>query len=220
MLGLIAGLVGLVSSLATTVGPAIATVAKTIVALAPTLEKIIAVGNVISGIAQILGVLNPGENTEDLGAKAMQDGTRPRMQDESAESYLNYLRNDVVLDKTKQAHMSESDRMACIATGSALVMATAAEKSGLDLTPEYVANVSKAGVSASAAWTIASKFKENNVEINKFNEYFSNELSGQEVLEVNQTLKESVKEINPDMSDKEIRAEINNMGREISASEV
>lgn len=220
MFGIIAGLVGAtigaISSIASTVGPAIAAVATTIAKVAPTIEKIITFANVVSGIAQILGVLEPDENPEDLGAKAMQDGTRPRMADESAEEYLNYLKNDVELDKEKQAQMDDKDRLACIATGSALVLSTIAEKENIELSPEFVSNVSKTSLAAGDALKIASKFKDNNIEVNKFNDYFNNNLSGEELSEVNQVMKDSVKEIHPDMSEKEIRAEINNMGTDIA----
>lgn len=223
MLGILAGLVGAaigaISSIASTVGPAIAAVATTIAKVAPTIEKIITFANVVSGIAQILGVLESDENPEDLGAKAMQDGTRPRMADESAEEYLNYLKNDVELDKEKQAQMDDKDRLACIATGSALVLSTIAEKENIELSPEFVSNVSKTSLAAGDALKIASKFKDNNIEVDKFNDYFNNNLSGEELSDVNQVMKDSVKEIHPDMSEKEIRAEINNMGTDIASKE-
>ena len=223
MFGIIAGIVsaavGVISSIASSIGPAVAAVATTIAKLAPTLEKIITVANVISGIAQLLGVLEPDENPEDIGAKAMQEGTRPRMPDESPEEYLNYLKNDVELDKEKQLQMDEKDRLACIATGSAIVLSAIAEKENLDISPEYVSNIAKAGLAASDALKIASKFKENNIEIDKFNDYFNNALPSDEISSVNSTLKESISEIHPDMSEKEIRAEISNMGNEISKQE-
>ncbi len=213
---LVGAAIGVISSIASTVGPVIAAAATTIAKLAPTLEKIITFANVVSGIAQLLGVLNVDENPEDIGAKAMQEGTRPRMANETAEEYLNYLKNDVELDKEKQAQMDEKDRLACIATGSAIVMSTIAEKEDINLSPEFVSNVSKTSLAASDTLKIISKFKENNLELDKFNDYFNNNLSGNELLNVNHTLKESVKEIHPDMSEKEIRSEINNMTNDIS----
>ena len=135
-------------------------------------------GNVVSDIAKILGVLGPEENAEDIGAKAMQEGTRPREINESAQDYLDYLRNEVELDREKQAKMDEKDRMACIAAGSALVLATTAEKNDVELTPTYIANASKSRLlSADNILKMAHKFKDNNIEINKFNEYFDNNLS-------------------------------------------
>ena len=46
-------------------------------------------------------------------------------------------------------------------------------------------------------------------------EYFDNNLSGNELLKTHETIKAVVKEINPDMSEKEIRNEITNMESEI-----
>lgn len=216
LLGIVSAAVSVISSIAATVGPAIATVAKTIVSLAPTLQKVIIFGNVVSDIAKILGVLGPEENAEDIGAKAMQEGTRPREINESAQDYLDYLRNEVELDREKQAKMDEKDRMACIAAGSALVLATTAEKNDVELTPTYIANASKSRLmSADNILKMAYKFKDNNIEINKFNEYFDNNLSGNELLKTHETIKTVVKEINPDMSEKEIRNEITNMESEI-----
>lgn len=217
LLGIVSAAVSVISSIAATVGPAIATVAKTIVSLAPTLQKVIIFGNVVSDIAKILGVLGPEENAESIGAKAMQEGTRPREINESAQDYLDYLRNEVELDREKQAKMDEKDRMACIAAGSALVLATTAEKNDVELTPTYIANASKSRLmSADNILKMAHKFKDNNIEINKFNEYFDNNLSGNELLKTHETIKTVVKEINPDMSEKEIRNEITNMESEIN----
>lgn len=211
--------IGVISSIASTVGPAIVATATAIAKIAPTLEKILTFANVVSGIAQLLGVLDPDENPEDIGAKAMQEGTRPRMANESAEEYLNYLKNDVELDKEKQAQMDEKERLACVATGSALVLSTIAEKNDINMSPEFVSNVSKTSLAAADTLKVISKFKGNNIELDKFNDYFNNNLSGNELSNVNQTLKESIKEINPDMSEKEIRAEINNMAKDISTQE-
>ena len=112
--------------------------------------------------------------------------------------------------------MDEKDRMACIAAGSALVLATTAEKNDVELTPTYIANASKSRLmSADNILKMAHKFKDNNIEINKFNEYFDNNLSGNELLKTHETIKTVFKEINPDMSEKEIRNEITNMESEI-----
>lgn len=203
--------VGVVSSIAATVGSAVASVARSLISIAPRMEELDLISKIITAIGRILGILPPEENVDDIGAKTMQEGTRPRMPEETAEEYLDYLRNEVELDKEKLAKMSEAEKMACLATGSAIVMEAAAEKSDVVLTPTYVVNASRAGLEAAAVLAIAHKFKENNIDIDKFGAFFNNELSGKDVSVVYQSLKDGVGNIHPEMSDKEIRAEINKM---------
>ena len=213
--GIASAAIGIVSGVVSTIGSVAASVARTIISIAPTMEKIVIFRNVITAIAQVLGILNPEEDTEEIGAKVMQEDTRPRMPNESAEDYLNYLRMDVELEREKKDQMDEKDRMACIAMGSALTLETLSEKGTAQLTPEFVMNASKTKLAPEHIIHIASSFEKNQIGVNKFNDYFENKLNGNDLLNVNTVMKESIKEIHPDMTDKEIRNEIYQMKMEI-----
>ena len=77
--GIASAAIGIVSGVVSTIGSVAASVARTIISIAPTMEKIVIFRNVITAIAQVLGILNPEEDTEEIGAKVMQEDTRPRM---------------------------------------------------------------------------------------------------------------------------------------------
>mgnify|MGYP003327588623 CR=1 FL=1 len=67
------------------------------------------IGEVVVAVANALGLIPEDESVEEIGAKTMQDGVRAKMEDESMQEYLDYLRNDVKLDEGKLAVMTDEE---------------------------------------------------------------------------------------------------------------
>lgn len=220
LLGLASLAVGAIGSIVTTIGTAVATAAKTFIALAPKLESLVAVANVITGIAQIVGTLSMDESAEDIGAKAMQEGVRHREPEESAEDYLNYIRNDVELDKERQAAMDQKDRMAAAAIGSALVLEATVEKSNVNLTPEYIVDASKAGLSPRDTLSIGRNLEKSSANgVDSFGPFLRQELDAADYLAASAAITEALRADYPDLSEREIKNEVIQMERALCADE-
>lgn len=216
--GIIGAAIAGIASVASTIGSVLTATVKTIVALTPTIEKMITFVQLVTNVGQILGVVKPNENLEDLGAKVLQPETRPRMPTESAEEYLNYLRNDVKLDQTRKEHMNESDKFLCNLVGASIGLNASSEHLGIDMSPQFINATIKAGLKGQEVVKIAQQLERCGMECDKFNDYMKNSLSDNDIETVDAAIKGMVKEIYPDFTDKEIRAEINQMFREFGSN--
>ena len=222
MFGILTAIAGAVTSaisaVATIIGPIVANVAKTVVTTLPKLLKLENLGqviqiasNVVSGISKILGLSQENENTEELGAKAMQEDTRPQRPEESTEEYLGYL-HSVPLDKEKYEKMSETEKMAATAIGTGLLMKNIYEKYHVSVTPEFIAAVHKTDINYEKAAQLIKAFEKNNISSTKdFADYLGNNLSADKVDGVSSAVKETLKEMNPEATATDINKEVISM---------
>lgn len=214
-----------ISTAVATVGPAVAAFATKVAAKLPAiLETAKSVVSVISGVvstvASVKGIIEQDERVDEIGAKMMQDGTRAKMPEESTEDYLNYLRNEVKLDNEKYAAMTESEKLACEVVGTSVVAKVMEEKSGVELTPDFVMAISKANLDAKTVEKLIDSFERNKIaSTEKVTEYLSNELDESEVGKVGGAIKEAISEANPEMSAEDIQKEISDMKKNYNSSE-
>ncbi|MEG2869439.1 MAG: hypothetical protein RR894_17040, partial [Terrisporobacter sp.] len=106
----IGGLCTLGATAINTIGTAISTVGAAVVvgakALIPALKTVGAVIDIVCKVCSIvleiahkLGLVEQDEKIEEIGAKTLQEDTRGRLDGESASEYMEYLRNEVELDR-------------------------------------------------------------------------------------------------------------------------
>ena len=134
-----------IGSIATTIGPTIAAFAKSAVGIITKLkltDTIPLVANVIHIVADVLKI-KTDDNSEMLGARAME--SQKSLDDfNSAEAYINYLKDNISIDKEKIREFSEEKRMACNAVGMTIETKAIEEKFGnLVISPECLATLSK-----------------------------------------------------------------------------
>ena len=150
----------------------------------------------------------------------MQEGVRHREPEESAEDYLNYIRNDVELDKERQAAMDQKDRMAAAAIGSALVLEATVEKSNVNLTPEYIVDASKAGLSPRDTLSIGRNLEKSSANgVDSFGPFLRQELDAADYLAASAAITEALRADYPDLSEREIKNEVIQMERALCADE-
>jgi len=210
--------VSAVSTVASTIGPVVAGIAKTVVTALPKLlniENLVTVikiaADVISGISKVLNLSPENENPEELGAKTMQEDTRPQRPNETTEEYLGYLR-EVPLDKEKYAKMSETEKMAASAIGTGMLMKNIDEKYHVAVTPEFIAAVHKTDINYAQAAKLILAFQKNKVESTKdFADYMGNELGADKVANVSTSVREALKEMNPEATESDINKEVISM---------
>ena len=220
MFGLVLGALSAVGSFLASV----VTVAKPIVAAATALvaklpevlvtAKMVVdtIASVVSTVAEFLGIAPKGENPEELGAKAMQEGTRKQLEGESSQEYLDYLRRDVTLDEAKFKAMSTEEKIACSSLGTAMVSKSIEEKVGIDLSPDFLLTIPKAKLSASQVAKLINAFASNGFSsMDDFTGYIKNDLSEDRVPKIGNIVRNSLKELNPSLSDAEIQHEIIDM---------
>lgn len=219
-MGLLTAIGSFISSAITTVGPVIASVADFVInKLPPSIEvaKIVmgAITEIVSKVCEALYIAPADENAEELGAKTMQEDTRPKMEGETTQEYLDYLRNDVTLDKEKFDKMSAEEKMACEAIGTTMKAKSIEEKTGVELPPEFLLTIAKSKMRYEQVEKFINAFSQNGIDsMGQFTKYISNNMSKEESIRIGNTIKVAMKELSPELSDEDIRHEISAMKRE------
>ena len=198
-------------------GPVVTSFATQLVAKLPTivetaLEVLKVIGPIVKDIAEIIGVLKNGDDVEELGKKAMQEGTRPKMEEESMEDYFEYLRNEVKLDEERWKNMTDAERLQANVTGVSMVTTAISEKTKVDLSPDFIMAMKEMEMTAQQVCEYIKTFSEKNIDsMDSFTDYLRGELSGDSKKEVFNAIEETESKLHPDYSDGDILVEINSM---------
>lgn len=182
----------------------------TIVETASTIAKTI--GECIDTIAKNENVLTTGETYEEFGAKALQENTRPRAEDESISDYLNYLRNEVKLDKEKMESMSSEDRLKNGVVGAGLVTEAISSKCGVEISGDFILDMYKMKMSGETLSKYIDEFSKNGINsMDSLTKYLRGELNENDSSLVHEVIKTTEKSLNPEMSNGQILLKVEDM---------
>lgn len=221
----LAAIGGFFSAIIPTVGPSISTVADVLFnKLPPIIEAarivIGTISEVVSKVCEALNIAPLGENAEELGAKAMQEGTRSKMDEETTQEYLDYLRNEVPLDKDKLDTMTPEEKVACAVLGTSMKAKSIEEKTGVELPPEFLISIAKSKMRHEQVERFINAFSQNGIiSMGEFTRYISNDMSEDDALKVGNVIKGAMKELTPEMSEEDIQNEIVSMKKDYFTSD-
>ena len=149
--GIISTVGSFISSAASTIGSVISEFAKSafgFIAKIPIfgleLANIISIAaKIIHEVVNFLGIKSE-EDPEVLGAKAEQSDKSLEDFDNDVETYIQYLKEEVELDKERFDKMTPEEKMGCKAIGMALETKAVEEKiGGIEISPECLATLIK-----------------------------------------------------------------------------
>lgn len=213
-MSLIAAFGGALSALASAIGPAlVATVDFVVTKLPVVLESASIIVNAISSVVTLIGenlnIAPPGENPEELGVKASQDGTRSIRPEETAQEYLDYLRNDVVLDKEHYDGLSAEEKLRCEVAGDVMLAKAIEEETGVEIPGEFLMAIPKLNMQYEAVMSLIEAFSDANISsLSKFTDYMANDMSETEAVRVGDAVEKAINETSPEMSPEDIQKEI------------
>lgn len=223
---LITGAVSIISTVVSTIGPTIASATSALITKLP-MEVLKAktimdgISFIISKVAEFFGLVPKDEKIEELGAKAMQEDTRPQMEGETTQEYLDYLRKDVQLDEEKYTQMSDTEKLACSALGTTIVSKSIQEKFGVELSPDFLVTMYKTKMKYEQVTKFIENFSNNGfTSMNQLTKYITNDLSEVQAQKIGGVIKTSLKELNPDLSNSDIQKQIVDMKREYNSAEL
>ena len=213
---IISGLTSLVS----TIGPVVAKIATTIVTKLPEIATtIMKVAEVISEVATILGLTNH-ETPEVIGAKMQQEGTRGRLDDESMEEYLDYLREEIKLDKEKFLSMSDEERVKSTAIGIGALSQTIDEKFGVKLSGDFIVDMNKMQMTAREIASYVQHFESKGIEsMDSLTDFLKGKLSDEDKRQVYDVITKVENELSPRATLADVNDKIETMKDAISVSE-
>ena len=214
-------LLGGLSTSVTSLGPVVTKVASSLLTKLPeivevALKVIRVISAVVQSVAEIQGLSPHGEDVEELGFKAMQEGTRAKMEDESMEDYLNYLRNEVSVDKTKFQALSEEDKLKCNVMGTGMLSQSISEKSDLEISGDFLLDMHKMKMSGEQLSKYIDAFCEKGVDsLDELTQYLRGELNDKESTKIEAIIKTVEKASNPSLSDGEVLLKMDDMKQAI-----
>lgn len=225
MFGIFTTIASGISALFSGVGAAVCNLASGLLtALPKALEigKVIlqSVAEVIVKVAQILAISPENENVEELGVKAMQEDTRPRMEDESMEDYLDYLRNEVAIDKEKMLNMSEEDKIKCQAIGVGMLSEAIVEKKGIEISPTFLIAMNNMRMTGDLLSSYIEEFSKHEISsMDALIDYLKGNLNEDDTKSMYSLIKDVETRNTPDVSLLELQDKIENYKGAISEIE-
>lgn len=175
-----------------------------------TLEVICAV---IDAIAEALGLKDEEEKPEEIGMKAEEaekQGITPENFD-SYEEYINHLRENIDIDKSKLENLSKEEKLKYMSVGSFILVKGIEEKENFEIPGEFVAEIGKQNLSAEEVKEYIRTFKTNDLQLKDFTTYLNGTLDNNKYAKVGNAIEEGIKSLNPDMSEDEIDQKIDEM---------
>lgn len=218
MFGAIGAAIGAIGgAISSAVGAIGGAIAKGIGAIATAISPMIeAVSNIVTSIAQMLGIFKEQEKPEDYGAAMRQCDKKPEDFD-STNDYINYLRDEIKNGKVDLANRSEVELAADKAMGCGLAIKGIDEKYGLKTDAEFWKvmgeKADKNKIDSKELDSMLKNAKENNINPSDISDYLNGKdiSSGVPKSEIKNTIKESFKECNSDLSSDEVTKKFNDL---------
>lgn len=204
-----------ISSAFSSLGSSLTTFAAKIVELAgPLLET---VGKIASMVAKFLGVTEGLEDPIELGLRAEMSDKKPEDFD-NYKDYINYIKNEVKIDKEKLKNASDIDKAKYTAIGSSVLIKGIENKKDMDIGADIFVALAKIDTEtldklggARGVDAILDTFKDG--KLGEFAKYVSGDLNSvKDKIMVSDRLTETFKSLNPDMDIKDIQKEVMDMG--------
>src|SRR5574344_2929240 len=220
-MGLFSSIGNFISSAISTVSNFISDSATTILSgiakCLPIMKEISIAVQIVSHTAKIVSelfniIFGKEVNMEELGAKINQEGTRPQMESETTEDYINYLSENVELDKEKMEKSTLDEKFVNLSTGISLVSDSLNEKLGLNITGEFLVSIGKLNLNRNFVDNLLKNFifhQQTNTDM--FVSYLKNELENDDRTKMATILKDTIQNLDSTLTDKEIQTKIVDM---------
>ena len=199
----ISAAVSVVTKVASVVGSVIKETAKTMIEWG--VEKLRLVADVIETVSKLFGIIKPEDNIDDIGDRAMRCDRRAEEFDSTSE-YIDYLKENVEASDLEK--LSEHDKLARKAIGSALMSKAISEKLSLEIPIEFWKVGVEAGLSAKELDSFLKQFKKDGIKPEDFVKYLKQELEEKEEEKVEDVLVLAYKELEPTADIKEIEEKV------------
>ena len=213
-MSILAAIGGFISTAASVIGPALSTAATFIATKLPAILQtasivVGAITSIVTNISKMLNIAPEDEQPDELGAKTLQEGTRPIKEGETTQEYLDYLRNEVILDREKYEKMTPEQKLNCEIIGDTMLAASIEEKTGVERPPEFLVAAGKVQMGYQTVNALINAFSNNGIDsLGDYTKYIENDMSEKDAVKVGSAVREAIFELNPDMTLEDIEAEV------------
>lgn len=220
------GIAGICSTIGGALSSVVGGIAQSLLAscLAMSLPDIIIavqiIAIIVSTIAEVFGLkeVDDEENEpKELGMKAEVADKKPEDFD-STVAYIEYLKNEVKIDKEKMNELSDEKKAEYALVGSALYIEALKEKYNVNVSPEYLDTMRRLKqenkLTEKEIAGFVKTFQENGItDMTDMSDYIKGNApqSGTRPSTVSDAMFETLKKENPDMSENEVAAKFNTL---------
>lgn len=178
------------------------------------LPEILALIQVIGQLAKALDV--GGEDSpEELGMKAEIADRKPEDFD-SIEEYIKYLNEDVELDTDAVEQLSEIDKAKYGAMGAALTIKAIEEKYNINLSPDFLRDITIMKLTGDEVAAYIEEFKENGIDkMQDMTDYLREKPINASKQDVSESMLSVMKELYPELSNEQLEEKIIEMKDEL-----
>jgi len=204
----ISGAVSVVASVIGSIGSAVACFATNLLKVsAPYIGPII---EAITLVGKLLDVLNSNDDVEELGNKAIQADKKPEDFDSISE-YIDYLRNDITIDKDKLKSSDKSTELANKVIGTSITAKGIEEKLDTNIAMEFWKEVIKQKLKETEIVKTIEVYKKNNLNNADYEKYMIGDMNLEDRKKHSRSLIETYSELEPSLSKDEIEDKVMNL---------
>lgn len=177
--------------------------------------------NVIGKIAEFLGLKTDNQDSpEELGMKAEQADKKPE-DFENTEKYINYLHNEIELDKKKMESLKPDEKSAYAAIGSYVYLKGSSEKLGVEMNsladPQLLCDFVKLGISDKEIVAYISNLRDANIAPNEMSNYLHGAMPNLDMAKkIHNNMISTINELKPVLTKQEAAEELLQMREKVS----
>lgn len=213
-------LCGGISSLASSVGSMLSTsvgsLATILGPLSPTALDIII--SVVIAIGNWLGLNEEEEKVEELGERAMHPDAKKPEDFDSIEAYIQYLGNDIEIDKEALEKKSPEEKVALALVGTSILVKGIEEKTGMELSPEFLLAVGKCDMKSEEVKAYIDSFQSAGItDMKEMVNFLDGKSSPENLGKTGNAIYEAIEKQNPDLSPQDVDAKLDKMMADLKA---
>ena len=211
---LASGLMGICSAIgSSSLSSIVASIIGPVLTIPSPLLVIAAVVGIIAAVANMLGVKEKDEKPEELGMKAEQAEKKPEDFD-STKEYIEYLRKEVKVDKEKLENLSEEDKQKYAVVGASLYIKDMQERYKIEMPGEFWHKVNEVGMKNEEVKALIDECKKNGLDnLKDVCDVLEGKApsSGLETDVLSSGIKEAIKSVYPEMTEKQIEEKLDSI---------
>lgn len=169
------------------------------------------VSTIVSYIAEALGLKDQEEKPEELALKAEEADRKPEDFD-NIQAYIEYLRNEVTIEKQKVEELTEEEKAKYEAIGNGLYIKGIEEKYRIEAPGEFWRTVADLQITGKEVKEYIETFKENGItNMKDMSDYIKGEApeSGTRPSDVSSSIMDALRKTYPELSENELAEKFN-----------
>lgn len=178
--------------------------------------------SLIQIVGEVAKMLNIGgkDSPEELGMKSEIADRKPD-DFENTEAYLKYLNDEVELEPGAVENLSPQDRAKYGLIGSALDIKAVQEKYHIELSPDFLRDVTILKMSGEEVGTYVKDFKEKGItKMQDMTDYMRGEAIDTDKSKVSSSILDSMKSLYPELNENQLESKLAEMENQLRTSNV